>query len=223
MLKSHCFVRGGRVATLLCTGFVLVGLHACKTDQAAEVAAPVARAASAPDLCPAPKELPKGCPWAPTHEARVFGGPPKTCVDRNCPAFEIEIGEIDIPEHGPRCTATLPYGKLTYKHVNVKDEERRQVTWKLNTTDAGAGYSFAASGPGISLSERTDGHSKEPGKYWAVTTSKSGTEVTAVRHYLHDSYKTSKFCHYARVFRKREGQPDQLCCPLDPMIINEPS
>jgi hypothetical protein len=159
--------------------------------------------------CPKPKEVDDSCPWPKQVTTTQRTGPDDCSWDSTCE----RVVTITPGTNGRLCTAELPYGSLTVQHQG----RSRQVTWVLRSAPRGYGFDQdSAGGFGIRLSKPTSGTS-DPGDVWGVvvhTTTRHTIETKA-----RQKYDMQAFCHYPRV----RGPDKKLCCPIDPMIINEPN
>ncbi len=171
------------------------------------------------DECLRPAEIHPTCIWVSPKLLRTMGGKDEKCGVDGFDCTNIVV-EVKVPPEGSKeiCTAALKYSSLTLRHKEDDASKSKSVTWVLSGQPKDHFFAQDASG-GVALSRPKSG-TKEPPDIWKVT------EATSTRHTIevHTYGRALKapFCHYPRVKYKEGTKDEQLCCPLDPMIINDP-
>ncbi|MBL8305866.1 MAG: hypothetical protein JNM33_04170 [Rubrivivax sp.] len=136
-----------------------------------------------------------------------MGGNDLSCSGTNCSY------EVKVDGDGKDCSAAFNYGSVTI----TGSKPGASIRWELkgNPTD----FDFDK-GYGIQFAQRRGSppmgtYYPDPALWWKTTTSADNVEA---RVELKHTNKLN-FCHFPRV---RHVKTNRLCCPRDPIIINDP-
>lgn len=140
---------------------------------------------------------------------------PETCytgavLGPNCKNLKIKVYPKNLAEGRAACIAELQYDRL-----NVKTAKNgRTVTWKLDVVGSLPGYEFL-SREGIKLVPPS-GAASAPDVWHlpAVTQASNQTVVLKAK-----GKPAAEWCHYPQV----KAPDGEICCPVDPVISNDPS
>ncbi len=115
------------------------------------------------------------------------------------------------------CTAELRYGKLEVSG----SKKGRQVVWNLSPPP-GQSYDFASPGIGVSPTDPPATGYADATLWWRAANAPSNKQAVLNIELAAPAAGNPRptFCHYPRVVNRRN--PAKLCCPIDPIIINDP-
>ncbi|MBL8305865.1 MAG: hypothetical protein JNM33_04165 [Rubrivivax sp.] len=139
---------------------------------------------------------------------------PRTCEENgNCDAALVVL--INQPSGSKTCQSVLQYNELTVKGF----KKGKQLTWTIRDADVKAGYRFKEDADGSGMRFLTPkGESTVPGDWWKVGPTSQNSVVSEVIK-TPGAGVSARLCHYPRVTDSKGN----LCCPIDPIIINDPS
>ena len=137
---------------------------------------------------------------------------PRVCAeDGTCEANLVVL--VNKPSAGKACQAVVQYDELTVKGF----KQGRKLTWTLKDADVKAGYQFKMDADGGMRFITPKGGSAVPLDWWKVGPTSKNAVVSEVLK-TPAAGATARLCHYPRV----TDPGGRLCCPIDPIIINEP-
>lgn len=129
----------------------------------------------------------------------------KSCAD----------AKVYVTGNGAACQAAL-----IYRQINVSGSDNgKRLAWTLV---APAGYEFDGAGGIAFVLPSANAPQPDPKKWWEVDPKGSSGTVASMKMLgkpSSDSKLRPRFCHYPRV---RHIESKTLCCPIDPIIINDP-
>lgn len=171
--------------------------------------------AEAQSVLSCPQPLPDVCARAKKQLATLASRTPISCnlnanssEEGNCATITITVRPA--ADGDSACVAEVPYSEIAASGAKVS----KKLRWALDTKGADAGYRFA-SPKGVVLVPPT-GSASSPASVWNPSVTSTNRKRV---HLKVKKQEAARWCHYPQVTDPRGN----LCCPIDPVISNDPN